>query len=125
MDLTWEFITTYSLLIPAVIGWVRFKRIHPTFYPFLYFIWLGLLNEIISTTLVYGFRKSNAINSNFYVLAEILLILWQFERWGTFSNRKQLYQIAVGAVTFAWIIDNFFISGITNFCSFFMIFYST
>jgi len=125
MNLTWELATTYSVLIPAVTGWVRFKRIHPTFYPLLFVIWLGLLNELISSVLIFGLRSSNAVNSNFYVLAEALLLLWQFERWGTFSNKKQFYQITFAAILCAWMIDNFLISGITHFCSYFMIFYST
>ena len=124
MNLTWVLIATYSLIIPSVIGWVRFKRIHPTFYPFLFFIWLGLLNEILSTILIHRIRTSNAVNSNIYVLMEALLLVWQFERWGSFSNRKSAFKVLIGLLSGIWIIENMVISRITNFCSYFMIIYS-
>ena len=117
-------ITSLSVLLPAVISWVRFNRIHPTFYPFVFCLWLGLLNEAISNIVAFGFHGSNAINSNIYVLLEGLLLLWQFHRWGNFSGKKGFFIFYLSLFLAIWIADNFFISKITSFSSYFRIAYS-
>src|SRR6266480_4068900 len=116
-------ISSFSIIIPALMGWVRFKQIHPTYYPFIFCIWIGLLNEVISF-LVTNSHHSNAVNSNIYVLLEGGLILWQFERWGNFT-RKEVYFISYLVLFVAvWIMENFFISRITYFSSYFRILYA-
>lgn len=111
-------------MIPAVIGWVRFKKIHPTFYPFVFFIWLGLLNEMISTIVIHGFHLSNAINSNIYVLLEGLFLLWQFQRWGNFTGKKGFFLFYLFLFMAVWLAENFYISKITYFSSYFRMIYS-
>ena len=39
---------SFSIAIAAIIGWIRFKKINPAYYPFVICIWIGLLNEILS-----------------------------------------------------------------------------
>ena len=123
MSSTLVLISGSSLFIPALIGWVRFKQIHPTYYPFIFCLWIGLLNEVISYLVTIN-HHSNAINSNIYVLLEGGLILWQFERWGNFT-RKEVYFISYLVLFVAvWIMENFFISRITYFSSYFRILYA-
>jgi len=124
MDFTLVLTTSFSVLIPSIVGWVRFKRIHPTFYPFVFLIWLGLLNEILSTVLIHALHKSNAINSNIYVLLEGLFLLWQFEKWGNFTEKRKFFFMYFFLFIAVWLVENFYISRITYFSSYFRIIYS-
>ena len=107
-------ISSFSIIIAAIIGWIRFKKINPAYYPFLYCIWLAFLNEIISV--IFASRgHSDAINSNIYMLAEALLITWQFKNWGLFLRPKYLFTGILILFTLLWITESFFIKGITSY----------
>ncbi|MEI9912223.1 MAG: hypothetical protein WDO71_22775 [Bacteroidota bacterium] len=71
---------TLSIGIGAIISWVRYKKTDPAFVPFMWLLTTGLLNEIISISIMKA-GYSNALNYNLYTLAESLLITWQFRRW--------------------------------------------
>src|SRR5204863_130434 len=76
-------ILSFSISIPALIGLVRFSKISNVFYPILYCIWIGLLNEIISYVMIQN-GYQNGINNNIYALIESLLIDWNFKNWTVF-----------------------------------------
>ena len=77
-------IFSLSILIASLIGWVRFRKIDPAYYPFLYCLWIGSLNEIINYILAAN-HQTNALNNNIYALLESLLLLWLFKNWGNFT----------------------------------------
>lgn len=116
-------ISSYSVGIGAVIGMVRFKKVDRAYLPFILLLWVGLLNEIITVVSIDLF-KSNAVTSNIYVLVESLLILWFFKnlRLGR-KNNKRFHFVALLFIA-VWITDNFFISRITRFSSYFRILYN-
>jgi hypothetical protein len=116
-------ISSYSVGIGALIGLVRFKQVSSTYFPFILLLWVGLLTEIITIFSIDLF-KSNAVTSNIYVLVESLLILWFFKNLE--PDRKNNLRFNILALLFlaAWITDNFFISRITRFSSYFRILYS-
>ncbi len=113
---------SYVIVFAAVAGIVRFKRILKEYRPFVYLVWIALANEIISTLTIYAFR-SNVANSNIYILAEYIMILWLFMRWDNLK-RKRFYWLLLTGGSFLWVIDNCIVHrlGITN--SFSRIFYS-
>lgn len=116
-------IFTFSIAIAAIIGWIRFKVINPAYYPFLYCIWIGLLNEIIG----YVFARSglsNAINNNIYVLAEAILFTWQFKNWGLFRRVKKLFIVLLGSYVIFWFIESILLGRIIYTTSYFRVFYS-
>lgn len=116
-------IFSFSIAIPALIGWIRFKQIDSVYYPFLYCIWIGLLNEVIGELITsYGF--SNAINNNIYVLMESLLLMWQFKKWNLFSRVKFLFPVLSGGFVLLWITESFLINDINYTISYFRIIYS-
>jgi hypothetical protein len=116
-------ILSYSIAFAAIIGLVRIKQIDQVYFPFLLLIWLGLLNEIVSTLTIKYFR-TNAESSNIYMLAESLLILWFFKRLGLFTSKKILFYVVGSTFIGGWIVDNFIISSIHAFSSYFGILYS-
>ena len=111
----------HSIIIAVIIAMIRFKSIISDYYPFIFIIWLGLVNESLSLIMIYSAR-SNAINSNVFVLLEYGLILFQFYKWND-SNSKKYYLLA-GLGLLIWIADNFIINSIAQNNSLFRVFYS-
>lgn len=124
MNFTLVVILSLSIIIPAMIGLIRFAKINEAFYPFIFCIWLGSINEIISVIIVTA-HHSNAVNGNIYLLAESLLLVWQFQRWKLFNKNSIWFIGIVASLLFLWCTENFIISGITHFDSYFRIYYST
>lgn len=102
------FVLSLSIAIAAIIGAVRYRRINPVYHPFIYCIWLGFINEILGYY-ISSIHGSNAINNNLYVLAECLLITWQFKKWGLFDRtRKLYYSILAGFLYSGWLKNSGF-----------------
>jgi len=114
---------SYSVGIGSIIGLIRIHKIDRAYIPFIVLLWAGLLNEVITTVLInrYG---SNAINSNIYVLVESLLICWFFSRLHLFAGHHWFYVAVLLFFGATWIADNFILSSITRFNSYFRIVYS-
>ena len=114
-------VLNFSIAIAAVLAAIRFKFVVKSFRPFMYFIWLGLANEMLSIILIKT-HGSNAVNGNIFVLLEFFLILWQFYVWNFDTKRKYIFIAALGVL--AWITDNFFLNTIAQNNSMFREFYS-
>jgi hypothetical protein len=112
----------FSIVIPAALGFYRYPGTNKDYKPFFYFIWIGLLNEIISVCVNYS-GESNAVNSNIYVLIESLIILWLFRRLKLFKTYN-IYYALVFLYLAVWVTENLFVSKITQFNSYFRIVYS-
>lgn len=123
MSYTLSAILSFSIAIAAIIGWIRFTRINPAYYPFIYCIWIGLINEIISFFLINA-GYHNAINNNIYSLLESIFLTWQFKKWGAFDRFKPSFIIIISLFVVTWTINNFFISSITHFTLYFRALYS-
>jgi hypothetical protein len=114
---------SYSVAIAAIIGLIRINKIDRTFIPFIILMFLGLLNESLSSFLI---RKgySNAINANIYSLLEAMLITLFFKKLGLFDRVKKMYLWLLILFVVVWVTENFIISKITAFNSYFNITYS-
>jgi len=112
---------TYSILLPAVAGIIRYKSVIKDFRPFLWLLWLGVLNETISVVSIYTVR-SNTVNSNIYVFLEFCLILLLYYRW---KERRSATFIVFGMLGFiVWLLDNIIINNLSENNSLFREFYS-
>ncbi len=94
-----------TILLPAIIGVIRFSGIERSFYPFIICLWVGTLNEITSL-IVSWLGYSTILNNNVYVLAEALLILWQFKEWGLFQGSKKSYTTLMMLLVIMWLFEN-------------------
>ena len=113
---------TFSILIAAVIGGIRFKEIDPAYRPFLILIWVSLINEALSVALAYTIRN-NTVNNNVFFLIEAILITWQFKRWKLFNDDNFTYALLNGILVVAWITE-MSLFGIKTFYSYFIILHS-
>lgn len=116
-------IFSFSIIIAATIGWVRFRKINPAYYPFIYCVWLAFLNEILSFIFAQTIRD-NSVNNNLYALAESLLIVWQFRNWGIFKNKDNLFYTVLAIFTAGWVTDHFILNHLTTFTYHYRIAYS-
>jgi len=113
-------IIAFSIAIPATLGLFGFKKSERSFLPFLWLIWISLLNELISF-IVIRTGHSNAVNYNAFTLAEGLLITWQFNKWKLFERLQLLYKGVLFVFVATWITEMLFISSVTAFLSYFII----
>jgi hypothetical protein len=97
---------SFSILIAAVIAIIRYKNIRKEYYPFIYLIWVGSLNEIISFILVIN-HHFNIINGIIYGLFESLLLLWYFKNLGVFNGKRLLLYFLIILFSGIWVFDSF------------------
>jgi hypothetical protein len=116
-------IFSYSAFIPGIICLLRISNTVPAYYPFIYFILVGCLSEIISSVLI-AFHHQSIISSNIYVLLEALLITWFFKRNRLFKKSPYLYLLIQFALLLFWITEVCIIKSIWDFSMYFRIFYS-
>ncbi len=114
---------SYSILLAAIVGMVRYHKVTHDNWPFFYIAWVALINEILSETFTSLFH-STAVNCNIYVLVEALLYCWLFHNWGSgFRDRKKFFGLLVVVLLF-WIWDNIVAHPLTQINSPFRIFSS-
>src|ERR1044072_7179021 len=94
-------IIAFSIAIPATLGLVRFKKSERSFLPFLWLMWLSIINELVSFIAIKT-GHSNAVNYNVFTLVEGLLITWQFNKWKLFERLQVLYKGILIVFTGSW-----------------------
>jgi hypothetical protein len=113
----------YTICFALLIGIIRFHRILEGYKPFIYFLIIAFLNEVMSQVLSKALG-SNAIGSNIYVLIEFLILLLLFRNWG-YHTRKDRFYIIIGVIVSAiWILDSVIFHPLTKFNSIYRIVYS-
>lgn len=116
-------IFSFSIGIAGMIGLIRFQKINPVFYPFIFLMWLGLINEVISFLFIRS-GHSNAVNCNIYALFESILIAWFFKNQRLFNENNRRFTGIIILFAVLWVIQNFFISSILRFNTYFNAVYS-
>ena len=117
-------ILSLSIIIPGIIGLIRFSKINEAYHPFIYCIWIGFVNESINIILALH-HYSTYITSNIYILTESVLLTWQFKRWGLFDNSRILFRLIIAILFAAWIAETLMINNIKVYASYFSIIYSS
>lgn len=113
MSDTLRFILSLSIVFAVVIGIVRFRKIDRAYYPFIYYISLMLLVEIIVKLLMNnGLSNALIVFLNLYTLAEFSLLTWLFHAWGLFNRNKTIFVSVLGAFVVAWGVVTLFIENV-------------
>ena len=94
-----------SIVLPMLAGLARARQIEKDYRPFLYLICAGFASDAAGIWLAYH-RGSNLVLYNFFSLAEAVLILWQFKRWGIFKKRSWFYFVLITIIGIAWVADS-------------------
>jgi hypothetical protein len=96
-----------SILIPAFIGLVRFKKVDQAFIPFLVVIWTGAINEIFSVIII-QMGYYNIISYNIYLLIESFILLWVFKAWQVFKSQSKSYLFLWFILALTWTSETIF-----------------
>ncbi|HUQ66290.1 MAG TPA: hypothetical protein VM101_09050 [Flavitalea sp.] len=125
MDSTVRFILSLSIGIAVMIGIVRFRRMDPSYYPFIYNAIAALSVEILNRILnVTGHPDAFTFVLNVYSYIDFFLFLWLFHNWGLF-NRKKLTFITIASIFFIiWVVSNVIFTGFIKNNSYFFILYA-
>jgi hypothetical protein len=102
----------YTIAISVIISIFRLREIDKKYFPIIIFLWYWLLNEVLSDFSIYFFR-TNALNSNLYILLSPIILIHQFERWKAIKLR--LYYLSIGLVIFSWSIENLLYANLWTF----------
>ncbi|MFT3982224.1 MAG: hypothetical protein QM687_17270 [Ferruginibacter sp.] len=96
---------SYSIVPAFLAGVSRFRFINSCYHPFIIYISIGLVNEIVSSIVIHH-GYSNAVNNNIFYLLEGWLLLMQFYRWKLFGDKQFLYPICVMLMILLWLPYN-------------------
>lgn len=105
-----NFLLSFSIAIPAIIGLVRYKKMDASYYPFVWICCALTLNEAVRFVLIqnhiYSFTSYN-------IALPIILCLyaWLFKDWGLFVGHKKRFYILVPVMLAIWVADHFIING--------------
>ena len=111
------------IILPGIIGVIRYKEIDKAYYPFLYLLWLGSANEILSFVLIKN-GESNATTVNVFLLIESLLICYQFFSWQLFKGFEKLFIPLIFVLALFWVLETFVLRSFKVFASYFIILHS-
>jgi hypothetical protein len=119
---TISIISTFSIVIAAILGVIRFRNIEKSYYPFIYICWLAIVFEILAAMFQATF--TTLWPSNVYVLLEGLIFTWQFKKWGSFHRRPFMLYVIQVFIVGLWIADNIIIRDLHQVSSNYRIGYS-
>ena len=117
------FFFSHSIFIAAVLSIIKFKKINEAFWPFIYCLWIGSINETLSAILILQHYNSS-VSNNIYVLIEAVLLIFLFKNFEVFSRSKYLLRTLLLSLLLVWLIENFIFSEIFKTAIYFRIFYS-
>lgn len=115
-------ILSSTIYLPATAGIIVFKKIDTSFRPFLYYIWVGTVNETISNQIIPRGGQTN-LNTNIYVIIASLLLVWFFRKQGAIRNRA-LYFFILASLVVVWVLEHFIFGWITDFTTWFRTYWS-
>lgn len=118
---TYQFLLALSIALPVLASFIRLRQLPQSFYPFVYLVSIGLINEIVS--FAFFRHSSNAIPTNIYNLIEYMLYCWQFRNWKHILVKNYSFYGIIGAVVLFWIVDEIILGKLGTYSSFFLIIY--
>src|SRR6476620_11303267 len=96
-------IFSFTILIGGFISLWRYSIIEPRYHPFIFLLWIGCINEILSFVLVHR-GMYTIVNSNIYILLESVLITWFFKRMRFFRNFEWLFPLTIFFLVVSWSV---------------------
>jgi hypothetical protein len=118
------FLVSQTVLIPLLIGLIRFNRTVSSFQPFLLLLALAFISETISFICISFLDTGNAVPFNLYGLAESMVILYQFYIWGFLKRKRALFIFLISSTATLWITENLVYNKIEVFSPVFRVSYA-
>lgn len=100
-----QFILSLTISFAVIIGIVRFQKIDRAYYPFIYYISLMLVVEIVVRLLAEsGANDVIRTMMNIYTLVEFSLLAWLLHAWGLFNRNKTFFVALMCGFFLAWVV---------------------
>jgi hypothetical protein len=112
------------ILIPVGIGMGRYLSISNRFYPFIYYIWLGGLVEVLNDVLITNGVNNTTISTNIYVLLSSLMMIWFFYRMDSVIKFEKYFYFILVAFICLWVFETFIFRTINEIGSYYRILFS-
>jgi hypothetical protein len=104
---------------------MRYRNADPGYRPFLYLIFVSLINELLVGLYLSDLSKHmQTLDWQIFNLIEWILLLVQFHYWGRLKKYKYLFVIILTVSLVGWVFENFIYSNIYSFNPVFLISYS-
>lgn len=84
----------FSIFIPGILAILKFHNIRNIYRPFIYLIWIGCANEVISIYCAFRFHN-NIANNIIYNFTESLFLLWFFKGLDIFEGKKHFLNFLI------------------------------
>ncbi len=119
------FLLSLTVAFPAIAGLIRIRKIEKIYYPFLIYIFVSLVNELLVGLAVDPLnRAARTLNWNLFNLFEATIFILQFYYWRVFDKYKRGFYVLMALVLIGWLAENFIVSSIYKFNPVFLIVYS-
>src|SRR4051812_46096707 len=107
------FLFSLTIVFAAVIGGFRYKNMDPAYKPFIWYIFISLVNELlVGLYLVHVPRNYQVANWNLFNIFECIIFLVQFLFWHRFTRFRNFFYAIVGALALLWIGENLVFSNL-------------
>jgi hypothetical protein len=104
---------------------MRYKNADRSYRPFLYLIFISLVNELLVGFYLTNLSKNiQTLDWKLFNLLQWILLLIQFHYWGRLKKHKYLVAIILSVSLIGWVLENFIYSNIYAFNAVFLISYS-
>lgn len=103
-----KFWLSLSIVFAVIIGIIRFRKIDPSYYPFIYRVSLSLTVELTRRVLLLQNNYNAAtLVTNLFALADFMLFAWLFHNWGLLKRDKALYTGLLLSFLIVWCLATF------------------
>ncbi len=120
-----HFVLSQSILIALFIGIVRYRKIDPAYYPFIYYTFIASLMELLARAFTVNHRPDLLIPSlHVYSYIEFCLFTWLFHNWGLFNRRKDVFISILAFFLAIWVYCSFYVHGFKTLNFYFLTIYS-
>lgn len=125
MNATALFLMSLTVAFPAIAGLIRLPRMERSYYPFIIYLVVSLLNELlVGIFLKDAPRAIRLLDWHLFNLFEAIIFFIQFYAWRIFY-RQHKWLVAVALLLVAiWITENFITGDTSKFHPVFAISYS-
>lgn len=111
-EITNLYLLSLSIIFAAIGGAIRFRKMDPSYHPFIYYALVSVFTE----TIVYIMTLNNYQDLlapyvyNVFHLAEFFFLSWMFHNWGLFKRKKSLF-IAINIFFLVLYISTMYMRG--------------
>lgn len=95
----------FSIFIPGILAILKFHNIRNIYRPFIYLIWIGCANEVISIYCAFRFHN-NIANNIIYNFTESLFLLWFFKGLDIFYGKKHFLNFLIILFVGVWFTES-------------------